>query len=75
MLKEVYVGEYIEHQGRKKAVSVHNTYGLLLAHYEKGCIRICKEVPRLPRASQFDPYPSIKLADHGHLMALPHLGA
>ena len=61
--------------GKEEAILMHTADGLLLAHYKKGCSRICKEVPQLPSASQFDPYPSIKLIVHGHPITLPHLGA
>ena len=53
---------------KEEVVSVHIANGLLLAHYEEGCSRICKEVPRLPSASQFDPYSATKLAEHGPSM-------
>ena len=49
--------------------------GLLLAHYEKGCSKICEEVPWLSSASQSNPYPSAKLAKHGYLVAFPYMGA
>ena len=54
---------------------MHIANGLLLAHYEKGRSKICKEVPWLPSASQFNPYPSAMLAEHGHPMTFPHLRA
>ena len=59
----------------EEAISLHIADGLQLAHYKKGCNRICKEVPQLPSASQFDLYPSTKLTEHGHPIILPHLGA
>ena len=49
--------------------------GLLLANHEERRGRICKEVSQLSGTSQFDPYPSTRLAQHGHPMALSHLGA
>ena len=61
--------------GKEEAVPVHTVDELLLAHYEKGCNRICKEMTWLASASKFDLYPSTKLAEHGHSMTLPHLGA
>ena len=48
--------------------------GLLLANHEERCGRICKEVSQLSGTSQLNPYPSTRLAQHGHLMALSHLG-
>ena len=62
-------------QGKEEAVLVHTAYRLLLAYYEEGCSIICKEMPRLPSASQPDPHSSTKFAKHGHYLALPHLGA
>ena len=53
---------------KEEVVLMHTINGLLLAHSEEGCNRICKEVPRLPCASQFDPYSPTKLAKHGRSM-------
>ena len=48
---------------KKEVIEIHPANGLLLAHYEKGRSRICKEVPRLPNESQFDPYPPTELIE------------
>ena len=37
--------------GKEEAIQMYITDELLLAHYEEGCSRICKEVPWLPSAS------------------------
>ena len=49
--------------------------GLLLANHEERHGRICKEVSQLSGTSQLNSYPSTRLAQHGHPMTLPHLGA
>ena len=61
--------------GNKEAIPMHLADGILLAHYEKGRSKICKEMPWLPSASKFDPYPPVELTEHGHPMAFPHFGA
>ena len=48
--------------GKEEAVSVHIVDGLLLAHYEEGCSKICEKVSQLPSARQFDPHSPTKLA-------------
>ena len=37
--------------GKKEAIQMYLVDGLLLANYEKGRSRICKEMPWLPSAS------------------------
>ena len=37
--------------GKKEAIPMYLANGLLLANYEKGHSRICKEMPWLPSAS------------------------
>ena len=59
---------------KEEAISVHAADGLLLVHYEEGYDRICEKLPQLPSASQFDPHPPTKLAQHGHPMTLHTLG-
>ena len=61
--------------GEKEVIPMHLADGLLLAHYEEGCSRICEEVSRLLGASQFDPYKPIELVKHDYAMALSHMGA
>ena len=61
--------------GEEKALQMPTADGLLLANHEERCGRICKEVSQLSGTSQLNPYPSTRLAHHGHLMALSHLGA
>ena len=59
----------------EKDVQMLAANGLLLANHEKRCGRICEKVSQLPSTNQLDSYPSTGLAQHGHPMALPHLGA
>ena len=61
--------------GEEKTLQMPAVDGLLLANHEKRCGRICEKVSQLSSTSQLDSYPSTGLAQHGHLMALPHLGA
>ena len=61
--------------GEEKALQMTTTDGLLLANHEERRGRICKEVSQLSGTSQFNPYPSTRLAQHGHPMALSHLRA
>jgi len=75
MLKEVHSGECGGMIREKEVIPMHLTDGLLLAHYEEGCSRICEKVSRLPGASQFDPYKRIELVNHDYAMALSHMGA
>ena len=48
---------------KKEVIEIHPANGLLLAYNEKGHSRICKEIPRLPNESQFDPYPPTELTE------------
>ena len=59
----------------EKAIIVSATDGLLLAHYEEKHSRICEEMPQLPSTSQLYSHSPIELTQHGHPIALPHLGA
>ena len=60
---------------KEKFVQMLATDGLLLAHHEEGHRRICEEMPQLPSTSQLYSHSPIELTQHGHPIALPHLGA
>ena len=50
------------------------TNGLLLAHHKERHGKICKKLPQLPSTGQLDSQSFVELTQHGHPMALPHLG-
>uniref|UniRef100_A0A2N9HSG7 Integrase catalytic domain-containing protein n=1 Tax=Fagus sylvatica TaxID=28930 RepID=A0A2N9HSG7_FAGSY len=47
-LKEAHARECGEHQGKEEAVSTVAKLRILLAHHEKGCRRICQNLPHMP---------------------------
>ena len=42
---------------------------------KKDTAEFVKKMPQLPSTGQLDSHSSIELTQHGHPMALPHLGA
>ena len=58
----------------EKVIQMPVIDGLLLVYHEKRHNRICEEMQQLPSTSQLDSHLPVELAQHGHPMALPHLG-
>ena len=61
--------------GKEKVVHMSTINGLLLAYHEERHGKIYKKMPQLPSTGQLDSHSSTKLTQHGHPMALQHLGA
>ena len=59
----------------EKAILVPAINGLLLAYHEERHNKICEEMPQLPSTGQPDSHLLAELAQLGHSMVLPHLGA
>ena len=60
---------------KEEVVLVHSIDGVLLAMYEKGYSRTCKEVPRVSGAGKSYEHPSPKPMEYGNVVAVPYLEA
>ena len=49
--------------------------GILLAHNAKGCLRLCKEMSRMPKARRWNIYQSSKSSSNYGSISIPQLGA
>ena len=75
MIQEVHSGECEEYQGKKKLYRCLLQMGYYWPTMKKDMTEFVKKMPQLPSTGQLDSHSSTKLTQHGHPMALPHLGA